>query len=243
MAQRGTCTVVVVGAGIVGVCIAYELSKRGIDTLLIDKDEPGSGCSFGNSGAISPSSVAPLAMPGVLASVPRMLCQPDSPLFLPWQYLPHALPWLARFVWSSRRSAVERSATRLAQIHEHAVSRHETLANEAGVPELLIKRGHLHLYANERALKNDQAAWDLRERHGVAYSRIQRPGILELEPHAPEGYQVGVYVENQATLRNPYRYVQAIFHKFTSNGGRFSQANVRAIKDTADGGWSIATSE
>ena len=56
--------------------------------VLVDRDEPGRGCSFGNSGAISPGSVAPLAMPGVLASVPRMLLDPQSPLRVPLSYLP-----------------------------------------------------------------------------------------------------------------------------------------------------------
>ena len=39
---------VVVGAGIVGSSIAYELSKRGVKVTLIDKNAPGSACS-GNS--------------------------------------------------------------------------------------------------------------------------------------------------------------------------------------------------
>lgn len=40
--------VVVIGAGIVGAAIAYNLSKRGCDVVLIDKDEPASQAS-GNS--------------------------------------------------------------------------------------------------------------------------------------------------------------------------------------------------
>ena len=59
--------VAVVGAGIIGACIAYQLLRRGATVTLIDRDEPGRGCSYGNSGAISESSVTPLAMPGVLA--------------------------------------------------------------------------------------------------------------------------------------------------------------------------------
>ena len=36
---------VVIGAGIIGCSIAYELSKRGVAVTLIDKSVPGSGCS------------------------------------------------------------------------------------------------------------------------------------------------------------------------------------------------------
>jgi D-amino-acid dehydrogenase len=238
MEQQATCAVV--GAGIVGVCIAHELSKRGVDTVLVDKGEPGMGCSYGNSGAISSASVAPLAMPGVLASVPGMLGKPDSPLFLPWRYLPQALPWLARFVLASRPSAVRKSASRLADLHQHAVDLHQALANEVGVPEVILMRGHLHLYRDDRALKGDDAAWRLRTQHGVAFTRLDRQQILDLEPHAPAGYGVGVYLENQATVRNPLRYVQAIFQKFVDDGGRYLQSDVQSIQAAGDG-WTLTT--
>ena len=45
--------VAVVGAGIVGACIALELARRGLAVTLLDRDEPGRGCSYGNSGAIT----------------------------------------------------------------------------------------------------------------------------------------------------------------------------------------------
>src|SRR5579862_5576586 len=144
-AGRGS-KVAVVGAGIVGVCIAHALRKRGLDVTLIDRDDPGHCCSFGNSGAISPGSVAPLAMPGVLASVPSMLGDREGPLYLPLRYLPRALPWLLRFLASARTERVARSAERLAALHANAVERHVALAHEVGVPELIVRHGHLHLY-------------------------------------------------------------------------------------------------
>src|SRR3954471_2158476 len=94
--------IAVIGAGIVGTSIALALRKRGGRVTLIDRDEPGRGCSFGNSGAISPGSVAPLAMPGVLAAVPGMLLDGESPLHLPLRHLPRALPWLLQFMLSAR---------------------------------------------------------------------------------------------------------------------------------------------
>ena len=36
---------VIIGAGIIGCSIAYELSKRGIKVTLIDKNAPGKACS------------------------------------------------------------------------------------------------------------------------------------------------------------------------------------------------------
>lgn len=233
--------VAVVGGGIVGVCASYELRKLGLNVLLLDKGEPGDGCSFGNSGAISPSSVAPLAMPGVLASVPGMLGRPDSPLFLPWRYLPKAIPWLTKFVLSSRQSAVQRSAERLAMLHANAVERHEQMAKEVGVPDLIIKRGHLHLYLGDAALKADAASWDLRRRFGIDFEPLNRGGILSLEPSIPDRYQAGVYLKDQATIRNPHRYVRAIFSAYLKRGGRHLQAEVSAVREDAKS-WVLETS-
>lgn len=235
-------TVAVIGGGIVGVCIAYELRKRGANVTLIDREEPGSGCSFGNSGAISPSSIAPLAMPGILKSVPGMLLDPESPLYLPMGYLPHALPWLGRFAWSARRKAVDRSVQRLAALHAGAVSRHEALAREVGVPELILQRGHLHLYPDQQALSKDAAAWRLRKEYGFHFECLDRAGILSLEPGISPRYRVGMFLADHATVRNPFRYVQAIFRKFVELGGHLRRVDVRALA-RAGSGWRIDSNE
>ncbi|MEO6351574.1 MAG: FAD-dependent oxidoreductase, partial [Burkholderiaceae bacterium] len=75
-------TVVVIGAGIVGLCVAYYARKAGFDVKVVDPEEPGSQCSFGNAGAIAAGAVAPLSMPGSLRSALGMLLDPTGPLHL-----------------------------------------------------------------------------------------------------------------------------------------------------------------
>jgi len=203
-------TVAVVGAGIVGAAIALELVKRGHAVLLVDRDEPGNGCSFGNSGAISPGSVAPLALPGVLASAPGMLLDQDSPLHVPLRYLPRALPWLVRFAASAAPERVAQSAA------------------------------HLHLYPDAAALAKDATGWRLRREYGVGVDQLDRAGIVALEPAVHERYTVGMYLADHATLRHPFRYVQAIVHAFVARGGAVRRAGVTAL--AREGGrWMLVT--
>ncbi len=62
-------SVAIIGAGIVGLCTAHSLAKAGWRVTIFDAQDPGSQCSFGNAGALSEGSIAPLAMPGVLRQV------------------------------------------------------------------------------------------------------------------------------------------------------------------------------
>src|SRR5688572_24892428 len=116
MSENERDTVVVIGAGIVGVCAAWQLARRGASVTLIDYDEPGRGCSYGNAGALSFGSVAPLAMPGVMRDAVSMLFDPAAPLRIPLAYLPKAAPWLARFVRSARPDAVQRISQALSTL-------------------------------------------------------------------------------------------------------------------------------
>jgi D-amino-acid dehydrogenase len=222
--------IAVVGAGIVGTSTALALRKRGADVTLIDRDEPGRGCSFGNSGAISPGSVAPLAMPGVLASVPGMLLDDESPLYLPLRYLPRALPWLLQFVASARPARVAESAARLAAIHAGAIDAHEAMTRELGVPELFLRRGHLHLYPDEQALAKDAGGWRMRAQYGFKVDKLDRGGIEALERNVSERYRIGMYLADHATILNPFRYVQAMARAFAAAGGRIVRAEVQGLR-------------
>jgi len=232
-------TVAVIGAGIIGACIAHALAKRGAQVSLIDRDEPGRGCSYGNSGAISPGSVAPVAMPGILASVPGMLLDEESPLFLPLIYLPRALPWLLRFVASANPGQVEVSAQKLSALHAGAVDKHLALAGEVGVPEIILRRGHLHLYPDDAALAKDGRGWRMREAYGYKFKRMDRDGILAMEPNVGPRYNVGIYLDDHATILNPLRYVQAIVRAFAANGGSVQRGNVNSVAPAPAGHWQL----
>ena len=95
--MNATRSAVVVGAGIIGVCTGLELRKRGWAVTLIDRLEPGAGCSFGNAGILASQAVVPIALPGLQSQVPRLLLDPESPLVIRWRSLAGTWRWLLRF--------------------------------------------------------------------------------------------------------------------------------------------------
>jgi D-amino-acid dehydrogenase len=220
---------IVIGAGIVGALTAYELQKAGIATTLIEASAPAGGCSFGNAGAISPGSVAPLAMPGVLRQVADMLRDPEGPLHVRSVYFPRALPWLVRFIAASRPARVERIAAQLHDLHRDAVGAHFTLAREIGAPELVQRRGHLHLYPDETALAKDAASWALRRRFGVSAQQVGRDTIADLEPAVGPRYKVAMFLPDHAMVVNPRRYVERIVAAFRERGGTVETDRITSI--------------
>lgn len=232
--------IAVVGAGIVGACVAHALVERGEAVTLIDRGEPGAACSYGNSAAISPGSVVPLAMPGVLASVPGMLLDPEGPLRVAPAHLPRALPWLLRFLAAAKPHRVESVARTLDWLHGHAVEEHLALARRIEAPELVAQRGHLYLYPSADALIADRAGWALRERFGIGFERLDAAAVAGLEPAVDTArYPVGVLVPGNAMVRNPRRYVEKIVESFLTRGGRLLRDEIRALEPDTRGGWRL----
>jgi D-amino-acid dehydrogenase len=231
-------TVAVIGAGIVGLCVAYELRKAGYQVEVIDPAEPGSQCSAGNAGAISAGSVAPLAMPGVLKNAASMLLDADSPLHVPFQYWLRAAPWLGRFVASADPTRVEQIAGALEGLFVDAVENHQALAQEIGCPQRIARTGQLHLYRDQAALAKDDGSWRLRKAHGVRIEVLDVDGIRELEPAVSKNYQLGVFMPDQALVTEPFLYATAIADAFRQRGGKFMRDRIVGLAQQKDG-WEI----
>ena len=222
--------VVVVGAGIVGLCAAWHLVKRGAKVTLIDREGPGRGCSFGNSASLSSGSVAPLAMPGVVKSAPRMLLDPASPLRVAPGYWLKAAPWLVRFVAASRPARVREISNALAALLRPAIEHHARLLREIEAMDLLRLDGQLVVYRSVEHLAKDNAVWELRRRHGYEVHVMDRAGILTLEPAVGPAYTVGVYLPDQAMVANPYRYCEELARALKDRGAAIVRDDVRAIE-------------
>jgi D-amino-acid dehydrogenase len=110
--------VVVVGAGIAGLCCAYYLRQRDVDVVLVDGEPVGSrkASSWGNGGWICPAQAGPLPEPGLTIYGLRALLDADSALYFKPSYLPRLAPWLARFWTYCNERDFERGTAALAEL-------------------------------------------------------------------------------------------------------------------------------
>ncbi len=224
--QSGAPGITVIGAGIVGVAVASYLQRDGHSVTLVDRGPPGEFTSMGNAGILSPGSVVPVGMPGILKKVPQWLTDPAAPLSVKWGYLPQAAPWLWRFIRASRRDRVEQIADGLRPLLGQTFDAYRTLTQAAGCTDLINQSGYIAVYETEAAFRADALAWQLRRARGVKVVDIDAAQIREHDPDLAPIYVRGVLLPEQGYVANPLWLTQRLFNHFIAAGGHYLQRDV-----------------
>jgi D-amino-acid dehydrogenase len=220
--------VVVVGAGVVGVCAAMQLQREGARVTVLDRQAPGEGASYGNMSIIGEDSVVPIATPGVLKQLPRMLMDPLSPLAIRWPYVPQLLPWLWRFLKAARPAEVERISKALADLLDGAIDAFKPLLEEAGEPDMLRRTGWLCVYETERGFRAYRHSLELQRRRGVRVDVLGGGELRQLEPALgdTDRFHKGVYYPDVCYAGDNYKLVRVLARAFRQRGGRILREEV-----------------
>jgi D-amino-acid dehydrogenase len=215
--------VVVIGAGIIGAATAMELLADGNRVSIVEPGEPGGeqAASYGNGSWLSPGSVVPMSMPGLWRKVPGYLADPLGPLAIRWRYFPRLLPWLAAYASAGATIAkVEAIARALAPLLADAPARHQRLAEQAGVGELIERRGLLYVFPSRTDFLAEALAWRLRRENGIGWIELDRNELHQREPDLDRRYGFGVLVEAGGHCTDPGGYVAALSREAEARGAR-----------------------
>jgi len=101
--------VIIIGAGIAGVCTAYYLNKAGYSVTVIEKGNGKDNCSYGNAGMIVPSHIIPLSSPGVITKGLQWMLDAESPFYIRPRLSLDLIQWLWKFKQASTQKHVEES--------------------------------------------------------------------------------------------------------------------------------------
>lgn len=233
--------VTVIGAGVVGTVCANYLLREGHDVTLIDRGEPGAMTSFGNTGGISPASVVPIAMPGMLRDIPKWLLDPMGPLYVKWSYLPTCLPWLISFLRAGSAKRVRAISDALAALNMPTFDAYAPLLKAAGLQHLFHRTGQLFVYRSEASFAKDTLAIDLKRKTGVTVDILGSSEIRQLEPTLAPIFPRAHYIETHGHCKNPFGLVQGLAEHFVREGGHFVRENVAAFRMGPEGPTAIVT--
>lgn len=234
-------TTIVMGAGMVGVSIAWHLRARGREVLLIDRCQPGSETSFGNAGLIQREAVNPHPFPRNPLEICRLL--PNVSVDVRYRLL--AMFEQMRTLWQFWKYSAPASYARIlpeyASLIMHATADHQTMISAAAADHLIERKGWLQVYRSARALQRGlEDAVDFEKRFGVGYEHLDAASLHALEPHLSDKVIGAIHWTNSWAVTDPGELVAAYANHFTAAGGKVERASVTAIEQQA-GRWRVET--
>ena len=201
--------VLVIGGGVIGVCIAYYLVQKGREVTILEQGEIGSGSSFGNTGLIVPGHSIPLAHPGALGQGLKWLLRSDSPFYVKPRFDWELINWLWKFVKASNVVSMREGIRILSELGYASLELLESLVADEGLDCDYHQKGWLMAYRTAKGMEAAIEETQLLGEFGVESAVLSRDEMTTMEPALRPDLAGGVYLPNEAHL-NPARFVEAL---------------------------------
>ncbi len=228
-------TIAIVGAGIIGTTLAYDLQRRGHAVRLIERDGPGTGASFGNMASIAVTEFMPASRPAIWKQMPKWLLDPEGPVRVRPSYMPRLIPWFLRFLAASRPSKLRELEAAGAVLCHRVQEDLDALLKETGLTHMLSAEGCLSLYADEAEFKADRDHIEILERFGFRHEILGGNAIRDLEPALTTKITKAVLFPDNRSVADPYKLVTALAERFQALGGTIVRGDVGGF-ETGEGG-------
>ena len=234
MADETKKTVAVVGAGVIGASIAFQLQRRGLDVTLIDRGEPGRGTSFGNMASIALDFAAGSG-PSTWKKIPGWLLDPEGPVWLRPGYAARMLPWFLRFIAAGRPSRLREIEDAGMSLSQQALGDFRQMLSAIGASELMTEEGCLAIYETEAEFAADRAHLAMMQRYGFEFEVLSNGAIQYYEPALSPAIARAVLLADNKSIRDPYKLVVKLTDAAMAAGATFVSGAVRNIERKGDG--------
>lgn len=221
--------IVVIGAGITGVSTAIWLQRLGHEVTLIDREGIAAGASYGNAGILACSGIIPVTTPGLLFKAPRMLLDPNQPLFLRWSYLPKIASWLIKFLKKANTKDMNHIVSQLHRIMYDSVDQHLALANGTQAERFIKPYSYVHGFKDKAHYKKDEKYFNILRKHGYELIEMQPDKIAEFDPALKGKFGYAVRSTSDGKITDPGAYIKALADDFESKGGKIIIGEVAEV--------------
>jgi len=222
--------ILVLGAGMVGVSVAWHLQQRGHQVTLVDRREPGHETSFGNAGLIQSEAVRPYAFPRDLATLLRVLPNRDIDIRYQISGLLQAASPLLRYWLNSAPKQYAPIVAEYAALINLAQDTHAEMIKAAGAESLIRRDGYLQVFRSAKAMAAEcRLAEADKARFGVEHQQLDAGTLAKMEPGLAAGLVGGIHWTQPWGAISPGGLVAAYAEAFQSQGGRFVHAELQSL--------------
>lgn len=216
------------GAGIVGVSAAYAARQRGLSVILVDRREPGSETSYGNSGILSSASIFPFNKPSLWAALPTYITNGHPALRWNLAWSIRNADWMMRFLANSLPPYTRPRAVALNGLIRASLKLHREWIVKAGAGQRIRETGWLKAWRSD-AEATAKAEHALLAKYGIASEILDRQAISALEPNILPAYKIALLHTQTASVDSPGAVVKAYARMFEGSGGHIRCADIRSI--------------
>ncbi len=140
--------IIIIGAGIIGLCTAYYLTKEGFKVTILEQGDLINNCSSGNAGMIVPSHFVPLSAPGMISKGIKWMFDSKSPFYVKPSLNLDLISWGLKFWKHANQQHLEKTAIPLRDLHLLSKALYTELDKEPALDFGLAHKGILMLYKN-----------------------------------------------------------------------------------------------
>lgn len=230
--------VIVLGAGMVGVCSALALQRKGLNVTLLDSNEPGSETSFGNAGIITPSSLIPFNNPKLFKSLPGFLANKSNGFRYSLPYALSEISALMHFISFAKKHSTAQRIDNLYQLIERSSVLHRQFSEAAGCTQQLRPSGWLKLYRSAASWQNAHYEQAIYDQYSIQTRTLNAEQIHAFEPHLKNVYRQGLQIEQALSVASPGTLVKTYMSHFHRLGGTFLKQHVTGVSRNATG-WQL----
>ncbi|MEO0619758.1 MAG: FAD-binding oxidoreductase [Pseudomonadota bacterium] len=228
-------TVLIAGAGAVGVSCALWCQRAGLNVTLADRNAPSSGASFGNAGTIATYGCVPVNSPALFKSLPRMLTTRHGPLRVDLPFALKNLPWMMSFLRNCTPARVRRISDTLGDLLSRTYAGLTPLIEQAGAADLIASSDFLYIWEKKENFDAAHSSIETRRRNGVAMERLDTADIAALEPGLARPFHAGVRFIGGEHVVDPQAFITRLFENFIACGGDYISHNVTTIAPDDNG--------
>lgn len=179
--------VIVIGAGIIGVCTAYYLRRAGMDVTVLERHSSvAQETSFGNAGMIAPGYVTPWAAPGMPRKIFAALFQSESPVVFRPRWSTAQWRWIRRWLKECDLERYRRNKSRMQRVAFYSRAQLHALRDEHQL-DYEQTQGYLQLLRTEKDIALTAPARELLAENKVPHKLLSAEECRRVEPALHEG--------------------------------------------------------